>query len=62
MRASIVPSQITTVEDKIIGSLSVKQAILIIFPVLIGFLAMLLSPPFGRLVFYKVEPISNLLS
>lgn len=54
MRVSIVPAQITTVEDKIAGNVSVQQAMLLGLPILFGFVTALFFPPFGQFVAYKV--------
>lgn len=54
MRVSIVPAQITTVEDKIAGNISVQQALLLGVPVLFGFILALVFPPSGQLVAYKI--------
>lgn len=54
MRVSIVPAQITTVEDKIAGNISVQQAMLLGLPILFGFVTALFFPPFGQFVAYKV--------
>lgn len=54
MRVSIVPAQITTVEDKIAGNVSVQQAMLIGVPILFGFIIALLFPPSGQFVAYKI--------
>jgi hypothetical protein len=53
MRISIVPAQITTVEDKIAGNISVQQAILLGIPILLGFILALGFPPTGQLAGYK---------
>lgn len=58
MRASIVPAQMTTVEDKIAGNLSLQQAALIGMPVMFGFLSAALLPPSGKLVPYKIAMIA----
>jgi hypothetical protein len=54
MRISIVPAQITTVEDKIAGNISVQQAVFLGIPVLFGFIIALLLPPSGHFVAYKI--------
>jgi hypothetical protein len=54
MRVSIVPAQITTVEDKIAGNISVQQAMLLGVPILIGFIIALAFPPSGQFVTYKI--------
>lgn len=54
MRVSIVPAQITTVEDKIAGNISVQQAMLLGIPILFGFIIALTFPPSGQFVAYKM--------
>ena len=54
MRVSIVPAQITTVEDKIAGNVSVSQAMLLGIPILFGFIIALVFPPSGQFVAYKI--------
>jgi len=54
MRVSIVPAQITTVEDKIAGNISVQQAMLLGVPILFGFIIALTFPPSGQFVAYKM--------
>lgn len=58
MRVSIVPAQITTVEDKIAGNLTVQQAAYLGIPVLFGFVAAILFPPSGEFVTYKIVLIA----
>ena len=43
-----VPAQITTIEDTIVGNISVQQGLLLMIPVLFGFIITLLFPPFGQ--------------
>lgn len=45
MRTTVVPAQITTVEDKIAGNLSFIQLLLLIFPVFLSGLIFSLMPP-----------------
>jgi len=58
MRVSIVPAQITTVEDKIAGNLTVQQAAYLGVPVLFGFIAAVLFPPSGEFPAYKIVLIA----
>ena len=60
MRISIVPAQITTVEDKIAGNVSVQQAMLLGVPILFGFIIALLFPPSGQFVAYKIAIVLGL--
>lgn len=58
MRISIVPAQITTVEDKIAGNISVHQAMLLGLPILFGFATAVLLPPSGQFVAYKIVMVA----
>lgn len=60
MRTSVVPAQITTVEDKIAGNISVQQAMLLGAPILIGFIIALVFPPSGQFVTYKIAIVLGL--
>jgi len=60
MRVSIVPAQITTVEDKIAGNVSVQQAMLLGVPILFGFIIALVFPPSGQFVAYKIAIVLGL--
>jgi len=60
MRISIVPAQITTVEDKIAGNVSVTQAMLLGVPILFGFIIALVFPPSGQFVAYKIAIVLGL--
>lgn len=45
MKATVVPAQVTTVEDRIAGSLSMSQVLLLSVPIFLGsFLYMILPP------------------
>jgi hypothetical protein len=57
MRTTIIPAQITTVEDKIAGSLSMSQIFLLISPVLWATLVYTLFIPQMRLSTYKMPLI-----
>jgi len=54
MRTTIIPSQITTVEDKIAGSLNMTQILILMFPVLWTALIYILFAPAMKLVPYKL--------
>jgi len=62
MRISIVPAQITTVEDKIAGNISVQQAVLLGIPVLAGFIIAVILPPSGEFVTYKIVIVAILFA
>ncbi len=62
MRISIVPAQITTVEDKIIGNITVQQAMLLGVPILVGFIIAIVFPPAGQFVTYKIAIVLGLFA
>lgn len=53
MRTTIVPAQITSVEDKIAGNLSFSQLMLLIVPLFLSVAMYILLPPFGGFHAYK---------
>lgn len=55
MRTTIIPAQITTVEDKIAGSLNFTQILLLMLPVLWGTLVYAIFIPAMKLAPYKVS-------
>lgn len=54
MRTTIVPAQVTSVEDKIAGNLSFAQMLLLIAPVFIGGALFVFLPPFVGFRIYKL--------
>jgi hypothetical protein len=54
MKAAIVPAQITSVEDKIAGNLTLSQLMLLIAPVFLGAGAYGILPPEFDFAVYKV--------
>lgn len=54
MRSTIIPAQITTVEDKIAGNLSMVQIVILLIPVFVGTLVFAMFPPIMRLAIYKL--------
>lgn len=54
MKTTIVPAQITSVEDKIAGNLSFKQLLLMVVPVFISGALFAFLPPFASFQLYKV--------
>lgn len=54
MRTTIIPAQITTVEDKIAGSLNMTQILILMFPVLWTALVYILFIPTMKLTPYKL--------
>ena len=57
MRTTIIPAQITTVEDKIAGSLNMTQILILMFPVLWTAIVYLLFYPAMKLTIYKLPLI-----
>lgn len=58
MRSTVVPAQITTVEDKIAGSLGLSQLILLTVPIFGGSALFVFLPPFFNYATYKVVLIT----
>ncbi len=54
MKTTIVPAQITSVEDKIAGNLSFTQLLLLISPVFLGGASFVFLPSFLKFENYKV--------
>ena len=54
MKSSIVPAQITTVEDKVAGNLSLSQLLLLTFPVFTGGVVYIAVPPVMTAPLYKL--------
>ena len=54
MRTTIVPAQITTVEDKIAGNLTLPQIFLLLLPVFLGGFMYISFPPQLNFAFYKI--------
>ena len=54
MRTTIIPAQITTVEDKIAGSLNMTQILIMMFPVLWTALVYILLFPSMKLTSFKL--------
>lgn len=57
MKSTIVPAQITTVEDRIAGNLGLSQVLLLISPVFGGSVLYVILPPFFGYAEYKVGVI-----
>ena len=58
MRTTIVPAQITTVEDRIAGRLGLSQLLLLIMPIFGGSALFVILPPFFAYSTYKVVLIT----
>lgn len=57
MRTTVVPAQITTVEDTIIGNLSFMQVGILMIPLFIAVIIFVLFPPFMHIAMYKIPPV-----
>ena len=53
MRSAIVPAQMTTVEDKVMGNLSLSQLLLLSLPIFIGSFVYFVFPPSLGAALYK---------
>lgn len=54
MKSTVVPAQVTTVEDKVAGSLSLSQLLLLVTPAFIGGGMYALVPPMMGMPVYKM--------
>lgn len=54
MRSTVIPAQITTVEDKIAGSLSMTQVMLLMIPVIFATLIYIILPARMQIETYKI--------
>jgi len=54
MRTRVIPAQITTVEDKIVGSLNLMQMMMLMAPVFFTTLSYAVLPPSMKFVTYKL--------
>lgn len=60
MKTQVIPAQITTVEDKIVGSLTFSQLLLLLTPVALVALIYAFMPPLMELAWYKVGLVLSL--
>jgi hypothetical protein len=61
MKQTVVPAQVTTVEDRIIGNLGMTQVILLSLPVLTTGLVFVAFPPAMHISVYKLVCLTALL-
>ena len=54
MKVTVVPAQITTIEDRIVGSLGMSQLVLLIVPVILGGGLFITLPPSMHITPYKI--------
>jgi len=62
MRTTVIPAQITTVEDKIAGNLNFTQIAILIIPVFWAMLVYEIFPPYALFVLYKLPLILIVLA
>jgi hypothetical protein len=60
MKVSVVPAQVTTIEDRIAGNLGLSQILLLTLPVFSGSALYILLPPFAHSATYKIVAITLL--
>lgn len=60
MKTQVIPAQITTVEDKIVGSLSFTQLLLLMVPVGLAAVIYILLPPMMSIAWYKLVLLISL--
>lgn len=53
MKSSVLPAEITSVEDKITANLSLKQLILMVVPVVLSGFIFFVAPPINKMSLYK---------
>lgn len=53
MKVTVVPAQVTTVEDRIVGNLGFSQMLLMIVPVFVGGALFVILPPLMESALYK---------
>jgi hypothetical protein len=58
MKTTVVPAQITTVEDRIMGNLTLQQMVLLVTPVFVNFVLFALLPSSMHMNSYKVVTMS----
>lgn len=61
MRTTVIPAQITTVEDKIVGSLNLTQILILMVPVFWTTIVYTLFFPTMRLAWYKIPLVLMVL-
>jgi len=61
MKTTVVPAQITTIEDRIAGRLGLSQLLLLVAPVFLDSALYIISPPFFRSATYKLVLMVTIL-
>lgn len=54
MRTTVIPAQITTVEDKIAGNLNMTQILILMVPIFLTTIIFAFIPPVMKMVWFKV--------
>mgnify|MGYP001571257725 CR=1 FL=1 len=54
MKQTVVPAQVTTVEDRIVGNLGISQMVLLALPVLTAGIVFTVLPPALHIALYKL--------
>ena len=62
MKTSVVPAQITTVEDKIAGNFTFSQIVLLVIPLILGTIVYILTPPSSKITIIKFIAICILFA
>lgn len=60
MKTTIVPAQITTVEDRIAGNFSMTQIVLLLLALVSGCIVYMVTPPSLQFAFYKIPLIAGI--
>jgi hypothetical protein len=58
MKVTVIPAQVTTIEDRIVGNLTLKQVALLIMPIFFSAAILTFTPPFMDFSYYKIIPIA----
>jgi hypothetical protein len=60
MKVTVIPAQVTTVEDRVAGNLGLSQILLLTMPIFIGSVLYVVMPPFYHSALYKFLAIAAL--
>ena len=58
MKIELIPAEVTSLEDTIVGKLTIAQLILICLPLFLGLLVFLALPPLASLAWYKLVAVA----
>jgi len=61
MIQTVVPAQVTTVEDRIAGNLGLSQLLLLVTPIFISTAIYFLLPPFAHIAIYKLVLMTTIV-